>query len=333
MKKSIGQITSILVAIIFLASGCHKEKDNPIKYPVGTFPDTVINLQNLNSQYDDYNMALPWIQGNTPVVFSSNRKSVGGQFDLEQGIVSFIFNQETGDFTLETKMTSDALLSKLIQKAVTPRNDFGPYRFYSAVDGYEYMVISSVNDQNNLDLYYVRNRPVYNQNIPDVSDPAPITLLNTGADDAYFCLDLNQDSAYFTSTRGDNFDIYVHRRPAETEMSTWFNQGFTASTPVDSLNSLYDDKCPQIAKKIMVFASNRRGGFGGFDLYYSVFRRGKWSSPVNLGANINTEYDEYRPVIGYHPGFNNYFLMFSSNRTGGKGGFDLYFSGYIFPEK
>jgi hypothetical protein len=88
-----------------------------------------------------------------------------------------------------------------------------------------------------------------------------------------------------------------------------------------------------VFKKIMIFTSNRPGGLGGYDLYYSIFKNGNWSSPVNLGPEINTSSDEYRPVLGYHPDFTNFFLMFSSNRPGGKGGFDLYFSGVEFPEK
>jgi hypothetical protein len=80
-------------------------------------------------------------------------------------------------------------------------------------------------------------------------------------------------------------------------------------------------------------SSNRAGGFGGYDIYYSVFRNGNWSSPVNMGSRINTSSDEYRPVIGSNPDFTNNFIMFSSNRPGGKGGFDLYFSGLQLPEE
>ncbi len=80
-------------------------------------------------------------------------------------------------------------------------------------------------------------------------------------------------------------------------------------------------------------SSNRAGGFGGYDIYYSVFRNGNWSSPVNMGPRINTSSDEYRPVIGSNPDFTNNFIMFSSNRPGGKGGFDLYFSGLQLPEE
>ena len=83
----------------------------------------------------------------------------------------------------------------------------------------------------------------------------------------------------------------------------------------------------------MVFTSNRSGGLGGYDLYYSILKGGKWSSPVNFGPRINTASDEFRPVLGYDPDFTNKFLMFSSNRPGGKGGFDLYFTGVDIPSK
>jgi hypothetical protein len=84
---------------------------------------------------------------------------------------------------------------------------------------------------------------------------------------------------------------------------------------------------------MMVFASNRPGGYGGYDLYSSVLINGKWSSATNLGPGINTAADEYRPVIGYHPDFTNGFLIFSSDRPGGKGGFDLYFTGFDYTVK
>jgi len=88
-----------------------------------------------------------------------------------------------------------------------------------------------------------------------------------------------------------------------------------------------------VFKKILIFTSNRPGGLGGYDLYFSVFRNGNWSFPENMGPRINSAYDEYRPLIGNHPDFKNNFLMFSSNRPGGKGGYDLYFMGYTFPTK
>jgi hypothetical protein len=285
-------------------------------------------MTNLNSQYDDYNMALPILSGDGPVVFSSNRQSQGGQFDLVQGGVSFKFDQTDGQFEISSEMTSNAFLSALLNKAVTTGNDFGPNRFFCGEDGYEYTVVSSVNNQGNLDMYYLKNRPQFDAGIiPSIEGPFPLSLMNTSSDDGYFCFDLNQDSAYFTSNRNGDFDIFLQKRPSPMYPSDWFNQGFATATRVDSINSSADDKCPQVLRNIMVFTSNRPGGMGGYDLYYSIFKKGKWSSPVNLGPDVNTPYDEYRPQLGYHPQFSNYFLLFSSNRPEGKGGFDLYFTG------
>ena len=71
--------------------------------------------------------------------------------------------------------------------------------------------------------------------------------------------------------------------------------------------------------KRMLFASDRPGGFGGFDLYYAEFRQGEWSIPINLGPEVNSMNDEIFPCWG-----ENDQLTFSSDRPGGLGGFDLY---------
>ncbi|HUX57774.1 MAG TPA: hypothetical protein VMV77_12425 [Bacteroidales bacterium] len=320
-----------LIIISISLTNCKKE-ENPVKFPKGTFPDTLINLSGINSAYDDYNIALYQICGSAPIVFSSNRKSSGGQFDLEQANISFTFDQTNGDFELFNGMTSDAFLTSLISKAETGGNDFGPFRQFSSLDGFEYFILSSENEAGDMDLFYLRNLPVYNNNIPTIEGPFPVNLLNSNFNDAYLCLDLNQDSAYYISDRDGSYDIYMLQRPAETELSTWFNSEYTSSVKVDSVNSTYNDKCPLVFKNIMIFASDRQLGLGGFDLYYSVFKNGNWSSPVNLGPKINSAGNEYRPVVGYHTYFDNYFMMFSSDRAGGKGGFDLYFTGIEFPE-
>jgi hypothetical protein len=334
MKKS-GQINVILPGIvILLITACFtncKKTDNPIRFPKGTIPDSIINVTDINSAYDDYNTALYQIGETLPVIFSSNRKSSGGQFDLEQASLTVTFDQTTGEFTFGSKMTTDPFLSKLTGKAITSGNDFGPYRLFSTVDGFEYLLLSSVNQGGNLDFYYLKNQPVSGSALPDVSGPFPVKLMNTPADDAYITLNQIQDTAYFSSDKDGNFDFFYLIKPGETTLADWFNLDYTIPVKADSLNSTYNDKCPFILKKVMVFASDRPGGFGGFDLYYSIVKNGKWGKPVNLGSRINTSSDEYRPVIGAIQDFTNLFLMFSSNRPGGKGGFDLYFTGITFP--
>ena len=305
-----------------------KKTENPIKFPKGTFPDSIINVSGINSIYDDYNLDIHVLSASNPLVFSSNRGSSGGQFDLVHGTFGYMFNQETGDFTLDGEITTDAFLNKLVSKVNTAGNDFGPYRLYSAIDGLEYLILSSENN-GNLNFFYTKNLPYFGTSVPEVSGPYPVSLLNSGSNEAYICFDTNQDSIYFSSDADGNFDIYLHKKPAETPMDTWLNLPYAGSSKVDILNSSSDDKCPFIYRKVMVFASNRPGGIGGYDLYYSRFSNGSWGTPVNFGPEINTTSDEYRPVMGGDEEFTNIFLMFSSNRPGGQGGFDLYFTGIV----
>ena len=325
--KAIITLASCMLIIASILTSCNKD-DNPIKFPFGTVPDTVTTpMTGINSQYDDYNMDIHQLYTGFILIFSSNRASSGDQFDLVQGGISFTWDQTNGKFENNEQMTNDTFIGSLLSAANTEGDDFGPYRFFSTVDGYEYMLLSSENGAEGLDFYYLKNLPMLTSQLPTVLGPYPATLLNTGSDDAYISFDLNQDTAYFSSDRNGNFEIYTISRPGETSISDWLNGTFSPATPVDSLNSTSADKCPFVYKKIMVFASDRPGGFGGYDLYYAIYKDGKWSTPENFGPDVNTASDEYRPVLGLLPDYTNYMLLFSSNRPGGKGGFDLYFRG------
>ncbi len=73
---------------------------------------------------------------------------------------------------------------------------------------------------------------------------------------------------------------------------------------------------------ILLFSSMRKGGFGGFDLYFTKFSEGKWSDPQNLGKEVNSPYDEKFPFLA----LDGRTLYFSSNRLQGAGGFDIFTS-------
>ena len=123
----------------------------------------------------------------------------------------------------------------------------------------------------------------------------------------------------------------LFRSPQDLALSDWVALGPVAASKIDSIASGSDDKCPMISRNVMVFTSNRPGGLGGYDLYYSVYQNGKWGSPINFGPKVNSTSNEYRPILGYHPDFTNDFMVFSSDRPGGMGGYDLYFTGVLIP--
>lgn len=70
----------------------------------------------------------------------------------------------------------------------------------------------------------------------------------------------------------------------------------------------------------MLFASDRDGGYGGYDIYMSEKKStGEWGQPINLGSDVNSEKDDVCPVL-----LQDGTLYFSSNGHGTMGGFDIF---------
>lgn len=88
-------------------------------------------------------------------------------------------------------------------------------------------------------------------------------------------------------------------------------------------SNLYEVGHPSISPdgKYLFFASDMPGGQGGSDLYFCEWLNGQWSPPVNLGSDVNSSSAENYPFM--HPSGR---LYFSSDRPGGKGRFDVYYS-------
>lgn len=70
----------------------------------------------------------------------------------------------------------------------------------------------------------------------------------------------------------------------------------------------------------IIFASRRAGGYGGLDLWWTVWADTTWAAPLNLGPTVNSAYDEDMPFLA-HDGAT---LFFSSNRTESMGGLDVF---------
>jgi outer membrane protein OmpA-like peptidoglycan-associated protein/tetratricopeptide (TPR) repeat protein len=73
----------------------------------------------------------------------------------------------------------------------------------------------------------------------------------------------------------------------------------------------------------MVFSSDMPGGSGGMDLWATELLNGSWSSPVNLGAEINTKGNEIFPYLA-----TGNTLFYSSDGKEGLGGLDVYFTSF-----
>ncbi|HRP59836.1 MAG: OmpA family protein [Flavobacteriales bacterium] len=81
-------------------------------------------------------------------------------------------------------------------------------------------------------------------------------------------------------------------------------------------------------EKTLYFVSDMPGGFGGTDIYKSVWDGSNWSKPENLGAIVNTKGNEMFPYIHTDDA-----LYFSSNAHNSMGGLDVfitYFNGEVW---
>ncbi|MDX2172831.1 MAG: hypothetical protein SFY56_06910 [Bacteroidota bacterium] len=71
----------------------------------------------------------------------------------------------------------------------------------------------------------------------------------------------------------------------------------------------------------LYFTSDSKKGLGGYDIYKTTkIKEGQWTAPENLGATINTPYDEDAPYLSD----DGLTLYFSSKGHEGFGGYDVY---------
>jgi outer membrane protein OmpA-like peptidoglycan-associated protein/tetratricopeptide (TPR) repeat protein len=88
-------------------------------------------------------------------------------------------------------------------------------------------------------------------------------------------------------------------------------------------NQSYNTGHPSFSEdgKRLYFSSDRPGGFGQMDLWYSDWENEEWSLPVNLGPVINSPANEVFPRY-----FQGRLYFASDRRDKGYGGLDLYYS-------
>jgi outer membrane protein OmpA-like peptidoglycan-associated protein/tetratricopeptide (TPR) repeat protein len=91
-----------------------------------------------------------------------------------------------------------------------------------------------------------------------------------------------------------------------------------------NINTIFNETHASLSAdgKTLFFTSDRKGGFGGLDIYKSELKPDGWGPPVNLGPAINTIFDEETPFLTS----DGKKLFFSSQGHYNMGGFDIFYS-------
>lgn len=147
------------------------------------------------------------------------------------------------------------------------------------------------------------------------SDPVPIPgVINTASFESHPCIADNGKMLVFTSDRPGGFgqtDIYYSRRNEDGSWSEPVNFGSGINTPKQEIT-------PYMSDRKLIYASRGFGNNTGYDLIIAKEDSAGWQRAFRLKEPLNSNSDEYFPLLSGND------LLFSSNRPGGCGGFDLY---------
>lgn len=435
MKKSL----LLSLGILTFCSSCQLFGLNARPdYIVDLYP-AVYKLKDINTKFDDYNSAAPpasksprKLATDTMFIYSTNSGSEGKNFDIWKGKLTLEQKSRLkGQKNPAPIIKSERIAPFLNQEVNTESNEFGPYLFYYPTPekvlvspppkiekdyngNFNFSTSALKNDDPVLKSYNEINDTLYSDYLAKKDDKELLGANlyffasdrkgkldiyyyspkfgireffgnQENSNERYISYDYKRNTVYFSSDRDGKYKIYKYvNKTGDLNFENVFNKADLAKDIVkaDELNSEGNDTCPVVVGDYMVFASDRSGTKGGYDIYISYYREPDkyidseeydkgWSKPKNLqdeidefyksfsgkkipkedlkdlNLEINTKYDEFRPFIIEDPYNSQYSeinhvsgsgyldnpsdtyanpnsIIFSSNRPGGKGGFDLH---------
>lgn len=153
--------------------------------------------------------------------------------------------------------------------------------------------------------------------------PVPLSSINRENNEGTPSVSRDGKSLYFSACEYPNSfggcDLYE---------SQWIGEAWSKPKNLGFLiNSHEWEGQPHISPDgtKLYFSSDRVGGFGKRDIWVSEKDdQGRWNTPKNVGNHINSNEDEQGPYILADQSI----FLFSSSKSGGKGGLDYYQTRY-----
>ncbi|PLX23073.1 MAG: hypothetical protein C0597_01520 [Marinilabiliales bacterium] len=143
--------------------------------------------------------------------------------------------------------------------------------------------------------------------------------------------DLKSDGNFYTcflSADGKTLILYLDDEfNSDIYLSRLENDRWTAPQKLNkNINSRYHETFASLSAdgKTIYFVSDRKGGYGGLDIYKSKFdeKENDWGVAINLGREVNTAFNEETPIICE----DGKTLYFSSQGHYNMGGFDVFYT-------
>ncbi len=185
---------------------------------------------------------------------------------------------------------------------VTPDNDMLLYTTNKKYDSKFFIYINNV-------YYSMHDNGVFKKG-------KPLGAVNSVDDEFMAGISLNNENIYVQLQGFEGFqDLVCSERKLK---------GFRGKEGLgDNVNSKFAEfaACETVTGDTLFFSSNREGGMGGMDIYYSLkLPTGDWGIARNAGDKINSPYDDDFPVLSTDESK----MYFTSNRPESMGGYDIF---------
>lgn len=159
----------------------------------------------------------------------------------------------------------------------------------------------------------------------DLANPTTLTLLDTTSQKGFahvanFTPGLKLNTAYCKACDQENQCALYRVRWKKDSLWDW--RKLPPSINTSGADNTHPVEVEMGTDTLLLFSSNRSGGAGGYDLYYTKKQHGEYLEAKNMGTRINSMGNEITP--DYQADSNR--LYFASDWHKGYGGYDVFFA-------
>ncbi len=269
-----------------------------------------VELVDVNTPNSDFGVAF----ANDRLVFSSFRNDVELSDDAKNA-----GQKLTGNMLYVAEVTEDLRAEnvKFLRSGIAEKKNIGPISFAPQAGKCAFTRNKIKNGGAHVtgdDSYHSIYIADLNEN-GDWNNERPFRYNEFGTSTGFPSLAFDGSALYFSSNRVGGFggyDIYV---------SYWKENSWTYPENLGSdINTSGNEITPFYNGEDLYFSSDFHHGMGGYDIFHSLVKGGKWTHPENMANGINSPADDYYPTV--KEGSKG--IFFSSNRLGGRGMDDIY---------
>lgn len=272
-------------------------------------PVVITNLAaEINSKYDDKNPCIT--ADGSRIVFTTRRPETTNDPTDEEGDGKYFENIYTAGLDSASRnFTKASGVNSINTKAHDAVTSISP-------DGKQIFIY-----YNDLKDASKRGGSVFVSKVMNGKWKTPESLgkpVNSSYWEGGACISPDGKRYFFSSERKGSYggsDIWMVEKKGKTEWGEPVNLG-------PEINTVYDEAGMFLAPdgKTLFFCSNGPNSMGGYDVFKTVYEKGKWSAPVNVGYPINSSGKEGQLTISADARY----AYISSDRKGGFGENDIY---------